>query len=174
MRHVWLVSTLGLLMRLDADECAAQAAGSAPVSAKVTGRRTPHKPRKPPTPPKPAQSAGALLDPAGDTLGPQPTRAAPELFTLDVAGAPLVRFVLCSSDPPVTGDSDGVVCLWRVEGDTSPGWSPPRSKAEELIFHWPDFPDWPGHVSISLSSLAHSARVAPGHYIARFTIIAEY
>jgi hypothetical protein len=94
-----------------------------------------------------------------------------EIFTLDVAGSPLISLVACPSGTHLA-DESSAACLWRVGEDASGQRLQPPPRPQQITVHWADFPEWPAFLAIS--SAARAARVPPGHYVAYLTIIAEY
>jgi hypothetical protein len=157
MSRTWLLIMVGGLVGLVPQPSLAQAAASATVRARV-------KPApEPPTPPNSPVALPPVVPGAG--------REALEIFTLDVAGSPLMRLFVCPSDTR-TADESRAACLWRVGEDASGQRSQPPPEPQQITVRWADFPQWPAFLAIS--GAARAGRVPPGHYVAYLTIIAEY
>ena len=161
MRRIWLPITVGLLVGFAPHRSVAQSTASVTVRARV---------RPPPRPPSPPRSPVAL-PPVAPGVGPPRATEVVEIFTLDVAGSPLVRVFLCPSGTRIP-DESRAACLWRVaDGREQLSPSPPRP--QQITVHWPDYPQWPAFFAIS-GAAPRPPGLLPGHYVAYLTIVAEY
>jgi len=155
MSRTWLLITVSALLGLAPQRSIAQASATAPVRARV----------------KPAPTPPALMPPLVPSAAHPRMMELLEVFTLDVAGSPLMRVFLCPSGTRAPEESSAA-CLWRVGGDASeqPTSAPPEP--QQITVHWPDAPQWPAF--LAMTGAARPGRVPPGHYVAYITIIAEY